>query len=570
MKNREIAGALNEIADMMEMKHVRWKPRAYRTAARKIEGMNKSVEEIYREEGSKGLEEIHSVGKRLAEHIEELIKSGKVKKWERLKKESESGLHELIKLEGLGPRKVKELRDKLNIKDMDDLKTAIKDNKIRSVKGFGMQTEKNLKQSIEHYDKSHERMLLGKAWAISIETINHLKENAEIDQIDYAGSLRRMKETIGDIDLLAVTKKVDELMKSLTSMPDTQRVLVKGRTKTSVVLKSGIQVDLRTIDKKSYGAALMYFTGNKDHNIELRKIASKKDYKLSEYGLHKKKKQVAGKTEEEVYKTLGLRWIAPELREMNGEIEAARKDKLPNLIQNKDIKGDLQMHTTYSDGHDSIRAMVKKAKHLGYDYIAITDHSKSERIAKGMDERKIRKQWKEIAEVAKAENFHILRGAEVNILEDGLLDYDDELLNDLDIVLASVHSRFKSTRKAMTERILRGVSNKHVNVLAHPTGRMIHKREGYEADFETIFSKCRKEHVAVEINADPARLDLNDRMIRSASEHEVKFSIGTDSHSKDRLENMKFGLGQARRGWLQKKDVINTMTYTQLMNFLKK
>ncbi len=569
MKNREISEILNEIADILEIQDVQWKPRAYRSAARKIENMSENVQDIYKKKGKKGLEAIPTVGSGLSDHIAELIENGKVAKWEKLKKESGKGINELLNIEGLGPNKVKQLSKELGIKSLKDLRKAIEDKKIRKLEGFGQKTEENVLNSILQYGKSRERMLLGNAWTLAWETINYLKKNSDISKIDFAGSLRRMKETVGDIDILVVTKNPNKLMDSFSSMPNVSRVLVKGKTKTSVVLTEGINVDVRTVEAKSYGSAMQYFTGSKDHNIALRKVAVSKGYKLSEYGLFSKKtnRQLAGKTEKEVYNKLGFEWIPPELRENRDELQGK---KVPKLVELKDVRGDLQMHTTYSDGYDTIRDMARAAKKRGYEYIAITDHSKSERIAKGMEEDEIKKQWKEISRIAGEEKIKILKGAEVDILPDGKLDYPKEILKKLDIVLAAVHSRFKSSKKEMTERILKGLDNEHVNIFAHPTGRIVNRREGYNADFEKIFERCKENKIALEINCDPHRLDLNDTKILSAKEHGVKFSLGTDAHHKERLDNMRFGVGQARRGWLKREDIINTLSYEKLTKFLKK
>lgn len=570
MKNRELAKIMTELADIMEMQDIQWKPRAYRQAARKIENMSENIVDIYKKKGVKGLQEIPSIGKSLARHIADYIETGRVEKWDKLRKESTKGLYQLISIEGLGPNKVKELAQKLGIKNLDDLKKAVKQKKIRQLEGFGEKSEENIIQSLKQYEKSRERMLIGRAWTIAWEVIDYLKQNTSIRKIDYAGSLRRMKETVGDIDILVVAKDPEKLMETFAGMPEVARVLVKGRSKTSVILKEGMQIDVRAIDEKSYGAAHQYFTGSKDHNIALRKIAVRKGYKLSEYGLYRKSsnKLVAGKKEKDIYSKLGLQWIPPELRENNGEIEAAIKKKLPNLVELKDIKGDLQMHTTYSDGQDSIREMALQARKLGYGYISITDHSKSERIAHGMDEDRLRKQWKEIESVS--EKIKIFKSAEVDIKKDGSLDYDDNTLKKLDIVLVSVHSGFKSGRKEMTERIIKALDNPYVNILAHPTGRMIQKRQGYDADFERIFRKCSERNVALEINCDPRRLDLNDNMIISAKKAGVKFSLGTDSHNAGSLSNMRFGLGQARRAWLEKKDIINTMSCRKIAKYFRK
>lgn len=572
MKNREIAEELNRIADILEFKKVQWKPRAYRAAARQIENLGDDIAEIYEEKGRKGLEELSGIGKSIAEHIADYLEKGKVKKWEKLKKEVPEGTHEMIQISGLGANKIKDLVDNLGIKNISDLKKAIKQKKLRKLEGFGKKTEENILDSIKQYEKSHERMLLKKAMPIAEEIIDYLKKNAELKKINYAGSLRRMKETIGDIDILVETNEPEKLMDVFVNMPSVKRVVAKGKTKSTVILKEGVHVDVRVIAAQSYGAAMQYFTGSKDHNIALRNIAVKRGYKLSEYGLFKKKsgKKVAGSKEEEIYKKLGVDFIPPEMRENRGEIELAKEKKIPRLIELKDVKGDLQMHTKYSDGKNTVKEMIEKAEKKGYKYIAITDHSKSQRIAQGMSVKEIKKQWEEVDKAAKNQKAKVLKGVEVDILPDGSLDYSDKILKQLDIVLVSIHSRFKSSQKQMTERIVKALKNKHVNIFSHPTGRMIGRRQGYNADFEKVFEVAADNKVALEINSDPERLDLNDAMILEARKHKVKFSFGTDAHAKASLDFIKFGVGTARRGWLEKKDVINTYTYKELKKFLKK
>ncbi|MDZ7795774.1 MAG: DNA polymerase/3'-5' exonuclease PolX [Candidatus Marinimicrobia bacterium] len=518
MKNRELARELRKIADIMEIRKIQWKPEAYRSASRKIENMDENIGEIYEKEGKKGLQNIPSIGQSLADHIAEYIEKGKVRKWEKTKKQSEKGLPELLKIEGLGPNKVRQLSEELNIKNISDLRKAAEQNRISKLEGFGKKTEQNLLRSIEQYRERHERMLIGEAWEIAEETIGYLQDHTDPERIDYAGSLRRMKETIGDIDILAVTKDPEKLMDVFTDMKNVTRVLLKGESKSSVVLSNHINIDLRIIDKKSYGAALLYFTGSKDHNIQLRKMAMEKDYKLSEYGLFKghSKKRIAERKKRMSIKNSDCNGYHRRCGKIPERSKRPEKDHVPELVEAKDIRGDLHMHTAYSDGYDTIRDMAKKAKDRGYDYIAVTDHSLSERIAGGMKVKDIKKQWKEIGEIGDSEGVSILKGAEVDILPDGSLDYEDDILKELDIVLAAVHSRFRSDKEEMTERILKALDNRYVNVLVHPTGRMINKREGYHADFDRIFKACASNHVALEINSDPRRLDLNGKMITSA------------------------------------------------------
>ncbi|MBD3164531.1 DNA polymerase/3'-5' exonuclease PolX [Candidatus Woesearchaeota archaeon] len=569
MINNEIAERLMNIADIMEFKQIQWKPRAYRAAARKIEDLKQNISDIYKEKGKKGLQDIPKIGKSLADHIAEYIENGSVRKWEKLEKESPKGAHELSKIENLGPKKVKKLME-IGVHGIEDLKKAIKNKKIRNIEGFGKRTEKELLTGIKQYEKGTERMLLDKAMRIAERIINNIKKNSDIKTIDYAGSLRRMKETVGDIDLLCITKNAKKAMDTFVSMDDVGRVISHGKTKSTVQLKEGINVDLRALSRASYGSAMLYFTGSKDHNIELRKIALNKGYKLSEYGLYRKKsnRKSAGKTENEVYTKLGLSFIPPELRENNNEIEIAEKGGIPRLVEARDIKADLQMHTKYSDGDASVKEMAEKAKKLGYKYIAITDHSKSQRIAHGMNKRQIKRQWKEIDKLG-ISGMEVLKGAEVDILASGKLDYPAPLLRELDIVLAAVHSRFKSPEKEMTKRITKALENKYVDIFAHPTGRIIHKRPGYKVNLDKLFKAAEENNNILEINADPARLDLSGEMLLKAKGYNIKFSIGTDSHSIQGLENMKYGVAQARRGWLRRKNVVNTKTYQQLRKLIK-
>lgn len=569
MRNSEIAGILYEIADILEFRKVEWKPRAYRRAARNIESMNEAIEDVYSKRGKKGLENIPGVGKAISGHIIEYLETGKVEKFESMKKQAPKGIGELMQLEGLGPKKVKRLSDDLGIKDIRSLDKALKSGKLRDMEGFGVKSEKNLLDSINQYRKGHERMTIDVAYSIAEEIIGYMKKNSNVLKIDYAGSLRRMKETIGDIDMLVLARKPNEVTDYFTRFPGISRILAKGDTKTSVVLKAGHDVDIRIIKPGSYGSALLYFTGSKDHNIELRKIAIGMGLKLSEYGLFENRtgKMVAGKTEEDVYRKIGLSYIPPEMRESRGEVEAAGKNKIPRLVELGDIKGDLQMHTKYSDGINTVGEMADAAEKIGYEYIAISDHSASQRIANGMDSSEIRKQWKEIEK--NSNGIKILKSAEVEILPNGSLDYPDSILKNLDFVTVAVHSRFKSGEKEMTDRIIKALENKYVHMLAHPTGRLIGKREPYKADFDRIFRFASENSKIMEINSDPHRLDLNDILIFKARQYGVKFCINTDAHSSSSLGNMVFGVGQARRGWLTRNEIINTYPYDKLIRFLK-
>jgi len=567
--NREIAKIFNKIALILELDEVKWKPQAYRNAARSLENLGEDVDEIYKKSGLKGLEEIPDIGENLAKKIVEYINTGKIKKYEELKKKYPSKLLELVELEGLGPKKVKILYKKLGIKSLEDLKKAIKNHKLRNLEGFGEKTEENLIKNINIKVKSEKRMPINYAFSIANEIMNYLKENCKIQKINYAGSLRRMKETIGDIDLLAVSNASKDVMNKFTNMNNVKRVLLKGTTRSTIILKDNTQVDIRVFKEEEYPAALLYFTGNKQHNIELRKVAIKKGYKLNEYGLFKRRgKKIKVEDEEEIYKKLGFSYIPPEMRENRGELELAKKGRIPKLIELKDIKGDLHIHTKHSDGKNSIEEIAEYGEKLNYKYIAITNHSKSSRIARGLDEKELKNMLKGIDKIKESFKIKILKGSEVDILKNGKLDYSDKVLKNLDVVIAAIHSNFKMPKAEMTERILKALKNRYVKILAHPTSRLIGSREGIEADWEKIFEVASENNKIIEINASPDRLDLNDNLIFLAKEKGVKFVINTDSHDKENLKNMFYGVGMARRGWLTKKEVINTYPYRKLLEML--
>ncbi|MFO7872761.1 MAG: DNA polymerase/3'-5' exonuclease PolX [Candidatus Undinarchaeales archaeon] len=571
--NRELARIFREIADILELKETKWEPRAYRKAAYNIENLGDSVKDIYKKGGTGGLKEIPGVGKALAAHIEEYIKTGEIKKLAELRKDYSKEVTELVNIEGLGSKKVKKLKDKLGVSSAGELKKAAEKHKIRKLEGFGEKTEENILESLEFYKKRKGRMFLDQAIPLAEEIISYLKENSPVQEIDYVGSLRRMKETIGDIDILVISDKADKVINTFTKMDSIRKIISQGSTRSSIALKEDdIHVDLRVIEKSSYGAALIYFTGSKEHNIELRKLARKKGYKLSEYGLFKRKnnEKLKSETEDKIYKKLGLSYIPPEIREHRGEINSAKKDKIPKLVELKDIKGDLQMHTDYSDGSETVEEMIKGCSEQGYKYMALTDHSKSQRIASGLSKKEFENQFKEIEKASKKYDIKVFKGGEIDILKDGSLDFEDKFLKKLDIVVGAVHSNFKMSEKEMTDRILKALDNKYLDILAHPTGRIMGKRKGYDADFDKIFEKAGKNEKIIEINAQPQRLDINNSLILSAKEYDVKFSIDTDAHHISSLNFMKYGVGQARRGWLEKQDVVNTYSLKKLKKMFKR
>lgn len=573
-KNQEIANIFYEIADFLEMEGVAFKPYAYQKAAITLETLEEDVREIYKKGGLKALEDIPGVGKSIAEKIEEYLKTGKIKYYQELKKKTPINMEELTAVEGLGPKMVKILYQKLEIRNLKDLEKAAKTHKIASLFGFGEKTEKNILEGIAFLKRSKGRFLLGEILPQVKEILEKLKNLKETEQISSAGSVRRMKETIGDVDILITTKNPKKVMDFFVSLPRIIKIWGKGSTKSSVRMKEGFDMDIRVVPRKSYGSALQYFTGSKEHNIATRKIAIDKGLKLNEYGIFRGKKMIAGRTEEEVYKMLGLQWVPPELRENQGEIEAALKGKLPKIIGYQEIKGDLHCHSKWDGGVNSIAEMVKSAQDLGYEYLGIADHTKFLRIEHGLDEKKLAQQRKEIDKINKrlqtsGFGFRLLQGAETNILNDGSIDIKDEALKKLDYALAGIHSSFKMEKEKMTERIIRAMKNPYIKIISHPTGRIIQRRDEYQIDFDRILRAAKEFKVILEVNSYPERLDLNDQNIRRAKELGVKMVINTDTHHKDQLRFIEFGIAQARRGWATREDIINSQPLEKLLKFFK-
>ncbi len=576
MENQELAKIFYEMADYLEMDEVAFKPYAYRKVAQVLEGMEEDVKEIYKKGGLKELENIPGVGKGIARAIEEYLKTGKIKQHRTFKKCLPINLGEIMAVEGMGPRKAKVLYRKLGIRNVKGLERAAKSHKIAPLFGFGEKMERNILEGISFLKRSKGRFLLGEIYPRVKEILERLKRFKEIEQISPAGSVRRMKETIGDVDILATTKNPKKVMDFFVSLPEVVKVWAGGPTKSSIRVKEGFNVDLRVLKKKSYGSALQYFTGSKEHNIVTRRIAISKGLKLNEYGVFRGKKMIAGRNEVGVYKALGLPWIDPELRENQGEIEAAlrqaqgKPNGLPKVVGYKDIKGDLHCHSNWDGGANSIEAMVKTAKEMGYQYLGIADHTKFLRIEHGLDERKLSAQRKEIDNLnSRLKNFKVLQGAETNILNDGSIDIKDEALKKLDYAIAGIHSSFKMEKDEMTERIIRAIRNPNIDIISHPTGRILKRRDEYQIDFDKILRAAKEYNVVLEINAFPGRLDLNDQNIRRAKEAGVKMVINTDSHHKDQLFFMELGIAQARRGWAEKEDIINTQPLGKLLKFFR-
>ena len=558
MDTEDVVHLLNKIADLMDIKGEQFfKTRAYRMAAETLREAEEPIEVLVNEER---LQELPGIGKAIAKKITTFVNTGILPYYEELTEEIPPSLLDLLQIQGLGPKKVAVLYKKLGITTIDELQKAAKQHKLKDLDGFGVTTENNILRGIALQAQTSGRSLLHYALNQGNQYVEYLKKHDNIQNISIAGSLRRRKETIGDIDILVSSSKPDEIMDAFSKYHLVDEVMLKGKTKTSVRLKDGIQVDLRVVEKKSFGSALQYFTGSKEHNVIVRGLALKKDMKLNEYGVFSKKtnKYLAGETEKEVYETIGIPFIPPELRENRGEIKAAQQDNLPNLITLNDIKGDLHVHSTWSDGINSIEEVVKAAEKLGYDYIGITDHSQSLKVANGVTIKNVEKKCKQIKKINKNSTITVLCGTECDILKDGSLDYPDETLKTFDYVGIGIHSLFKMNKNQATQRILTALDNPYVTFLAHPTCRMIGHREGFDLDLDSLFKKAVETNTFLEINAFPDRLDLNDINIKRAKEKGVQFIIGSDSHSIQHLSNMQYGVATARRGWLEKHQVRNT------------
>jgi len=570
MINKKIAKIFKEIAEYLEMEDVQFKPQAYRKAAFLIDNLDQNLNEIYQEGGEKALKGLSGIGESIADKIIEYIKTGKIEYYEKYKKKVPIEFDELTSVEGIGPKTVKKLWKELDIKDLESLEKAAKDKKIRELDGFGEKSEKNILEGIEFVKSSKGRFLLGDILPVVEEVKEKLKNLEQVKKVDVCGSVRRKKATIGDIDFLVLTDNPEPVMEFFVSMPNVVKVWGKGKTKSSIRTEQDFDIDLRVIPKKSYGAALQYFTGSKDHNIKTRKIAINKGLKLSEYGVFKKEKRIAGKTEKEVYNAIGLPFIEPELRTDSGEIKAAKEDKLPKLVKLEDIKGDLHLHSNWNGGDNSIEEIAKAAKELGYNYIGISDHTKTLKIENGLNEKQLEEQRKEIKKVnKKLKGITVLQGAETNILKDGSIDIKDNALKKLDYAIAGIHSHFKMREKEMTERIIKAMSNPNINIISHPTGRILKRRDQYKIDLDKLFKFAKKTNTVLEIDSFKKRLDLKDVNIRKAKEAGVKMVIDSDAHNIIHLKYMELGVFQARRGWAEKKDIVNTLSLKKLVKLFK-
>lgn len=570
IRNKEIADKLNETADLLDIKgENEFRIRSYRNAARAISGMSDELSGIADDKDK--LKELPEIGESMAEKIREILDTGELNQLKELRKDIPASLLEMIKLEQMGPQRTKKLYDELGITSMKELEKAAKEGELEKISGFGKKTSQNILDEIKAYSEKggSKRFKLGEIEAQAEDFREYLEK--KLDQVTIAGSFRRGKETVGDIDIVATAKDSEAGMDHFTSYEEVDKVLSRGETRSSVVLRTGLQVDLRIVKKRSYGAALLYFTGSKAHSIALRKIGQEKDLKVNEYGVYKGKKLRASKTEKEMYEALDLRFIPTELREDQGEFEAARKNQLPDLVQLKDIRGDLQTHSDASDGQFSLEEMAAAAEERGYDYYAVTDHSKRVSMANGLDEKRLAEQIEKIDALnKKMDHLRILKSIEVDILKDGSLDLPDSILKELDLVVCAIHYNRNLSRKKQTKRVLKAMENQYFNILAHPTGRLIAEREAYDIDIKMVMKQAKDFGCFMEINANPDRLDLKDGYARMAKEMGLQLSISTDAHSKSQLDNMKYGVGQARRGWLEKDDVLNTRSWRQLRKLMKR
>ena len=571
MRNVEIARLFNDIADYLEVKDENpFRIRAYRRAAQAIEGLPEDIAAIA-ERG--GLLVVPGIGKDLAAKIREYLETGMVEYLEELRREIPAGVIELLGIHGVGPKTAKVLYEQKAVDSVDKLEEMAKTGALAGLPGIKAKTAENILKGIAVWRSGRERMPLGSALLLAEAILDRLRSLKEVNQIEPAGSLRRMKETVKDIDILVSSTKPARVMDVFVGLDNAAEVLAHGETKSSVRLRENIQVDLRVVEPDCFGAALQYFTGSKQHNIRVRELAQRKRLKISEYGVFNEKtgRLVAGKTEAEVYEAVGLPFIPPELREDGGEIEAGLEERLPRLVALADIRGDLQMHTTWSDGGHSLAELAEGVRAKGYQYMAVTDHSKSTTVAGGMKEEQVLQMIAEVRALNQTlKGFRVLAGCEVDIKADGSLDYPDDILRQLDLVLVSVHSRFKMAREEMTARIVRALRHPLVHMLGHPTGRLIGERGAYELDMEAVLQAARATGAAVEINASPSRLDLNDLHARRAKELGIPIAINTDAHTVGQLDYMRFGVSVARRGWLTPADILNTQPEKQLVTWLEK
>ena len=573
MQNPDIARLFDEVADLLEIQNANpFRVRAYRNAARTIRDYPEPIAELVRGD-KKDLTEIPGIGEDLAEKIGDIVSTGELPLRKQLAAKLPAGLLDLLRIPGLGPKRVKLLYSKLKVKSAADLTKALDSGKVQKLKGFGPKMEEKMRAGIGQAQVTERRMLLNEAETQAQAIVGYLKAGGDVRQIEVAGSYRRRRETIGDLDILVTSDASAAVMDRFVQFGEVGEVVSKGETRSTVKLRSGLQVDLRAVEPAAYGAALQYFTGSKAHNVELRKIAQEHGYKLNEYGLFKGTRRVAGKTEQEIYAKLGLDWIPPELREARGEIALAEEHRLPHLVDVKDIRGDLQMHTSATDGKGTIDEMAHAARALGYEYIAITDHSKRVTMALGLDPKRLREQWASIDErnvTSRGGGFTILKSVELDILENGKLDLPDDVLAEADYVVATVHYGLTQSEKELTRRLVGAAKHPWVDAIGHPTGRMLGRRESYRFDFEALVRACIDHGCALEIDGHPERMDLPDTLAAAARQRGVRFVLSTDSHQPGNLPFMKYAVDVARRAGLEAGDILNTKPLAEFRKALKR
>lgn len=568
--NEDIAVIFEEMADLLEIEEANpFRVRAYRNAARTLRGLGREVGELLAE--GQDLTELPGIGKDLAGKIAEILSTGTTTAIQELHREVPASLEDLLKIPGLGPKRVRLLYEKLNISGLKELERAAKSGRLRELSGFGAKTEQRILERLgSQRVTKKKRFLRTIAQQYATPLVDYLKKVDGVTRLEVAGSYRRGRDTVGDLDILVVAKRGSPVMARFAAYDEVAEVVSKGTTRAAVILKSGLQVDLRVVPRESFGAALHYFTGSKAHNIQVRRLAQQRGLKVNEYGVFRGDKRVAGVTEDSVFKSVGLPLIAPALREGRGEIEAAAKGKLPQLVELKDLQGDLHAHTDATDGHASLEAMVAAARAKGLRYLAITDHSKHLTVARGLDRRRLLQQLEAIDALnEQLRGFKVLKGIEVDILEDGGLDLPDAVLAQLDLVIGAVHSQFGLSRAKQTTRILRAMDHKYFSILAHPSGRLLLERDAYDVDMPRVIDAARQRGCFLELNAQPLRLDLDDTYCKLAAETGVLVSINSDAHREQDLDHLTGGIHQAQRGWLTPKDVLNTRSLRELSTLLR-
>lgn len=568
--NKEVADMFNRLADLLEIQGAnQFRVRAYRNAARTVRSLPRGVQEML--DDGEDLSKLAGIGDDLAGKIKEIVETGEMPLLKEVEEETAAELSDLMKLPGVGPKRVKTIHEELDVESLTELKQAAEEGRIGDLEGFGKKTEEKILRGIERLKDHEERVKLSDVDQIAGSLEDYLCAVDGVKKVVVAGSYRRRKETVGDLDVLVTCTKDSPVMDRFVNYEEVDEVISRGKTRSTVILRSGLQIDLRVVAEVSYGAALYYFTGSKQHNIAVRKIGQKKKLKINEYGVFRGDDRIAGKTEEEVFTEVNLPFIPPELRENRGEIEAAKNGKLPKLIERDDLRGNLHSHTKSTDGKYSLKEMAQAAKELGLEYLAITDHSKAVAMANGLDEKRLRKQMERIDKLNdELSGIRILKGIEVDILEDGSLDLGEDVLSDLEIVIGSIHGKFGLSKKRQTDRVLRAMDHSCFHILGHPTGRLINERDAYEIDIERIMDAALERGCYLELNAQPDRLDLNDAHCKLAKERGVRIAISADAHTKTDLEFLRFGIDQARRGWLEADDVLNTRKWGDLKKLLER